>query len=263
MADQRKRTLFAGGFAAALALSLVTALCLSCAGAKVKGPDEEASYKEALESLEGHWYSRDYQRAIEDFQKLMDQFPFSKYAILAELRIADAYFKKEDFLTSIEHYKEFKKKHPKNENVPYATFRIGLAYEELSLSYDRDQVSTENASVTYTDLITSFPDSQYVAEAEKRRRECNETLANNIMYIGRLYFRRSNYQSAAGRFEELLQKFPDSGLAEEALYYLARSLEESNQSEAAAEAHMKMLKRFPSGRYSKGAAEYIQRRTVR
>ena len=39
----------------------------------------------------------DYKVAIENFQKLKDWYPFSKYAILAELKIADSHYHLEQY----------------------------------------------------------------------------------------------------------------------------------------------------------------------
>ena len=228
-------------FAAAIAVA-------GCSHTQVKPPGEEEMYKEANRSLEGPWYDIDYQRAIDDFQKVIDTFPYSNYALLAELKIADAYFKKEDYLTAVDHYKEFKKKHPKNEKVPYAVYRTGLSYHELSLSYDRDQVSTENAVVFFSELISTFPECEYAADSEKRRRECIETLAHNIMYIGMQYFRRGSYQPAAARFEELLEKYPDSSFEEKALYHAAESHFRSNSLDRAADMFRRLAEKFPRGR---------------
>jgi hypothetical protein len=38
-----------------------------------------------------------YEKAIEKFQKLKDYYPFSKYAILAELKIADAHYQRQEY----------------------------------------------------------------------------------------------------------------------------------------------------------------------
>ena len=67
----------------------------------------------------------EYKDAIENFQKLKDWYPFSKYAILAELKIADAHYHLDQYEEAIFAYEEFEKLHPRNEAVPYVIYQIG------------------------------------------------------------------------------------------------------------------------------------------
>ena len=60
-----------------------------------------------------------YKQAIESFQQLKDWYPFSKYAILAELKIGDAHFHLQQYEDAIFAYEEFESLHPRNEAIPY------------------------------------------------------------------------------------------------------------------------------------------------
>ena len=61
---------------------------------------------------------------------IKSRFPYSKYAVLAELRLADAEFGAEQYLEAIDSYRLFIKFHPTHEMVAngYASFQIGEAY---------------------------------------------------------------------------------------------------------------------------------------
>ena len=67
----------------------------------------------------------DYTIAIEHFQQLKDWYPFSKYAILAELKIADSQYHLKNYEEAIFAYEEFEKLHPRNEAIPYVIYQIG------------------------------------------------------------------------------------------------------------------------------------------
>ena len=69
-----------------------------------------------------------YKDAIEYFQKLKDWYPFSKYANLAELKIADSHYHLEEYDEAIFAYEEFEKLHPRNEAIPYVIYQIGRSY---------------------------------------------------------------------------------------------------------------------------------------
>ena len=74
--------------------------------------------------------SQRYRSAIESFDKLKDWYPFSKYAILAELKIADAHFYLGEYEAAIAAYESFENLHPRNEATPYVIFQRGLSYIE-------------------------------------------------------------------------------------------------------------------------------------
>ena len=75
-------------------LRIITVLVLflfgGCAwfGAK----EDKLAQELASDGVEAY-RSGDYKKAIKSFEKLKDWYPFSKYAILAELKIADAHYR--------------------------------------------------------------------------------------------------------------------------------------------------------------------------
>src|SRR3989339_930602 len=71
---------------------------------------------------------QDYPTAIKAYTNLKDWYPFSKYAILAELKIADSHFYLKEYDEAILAYEEFEKLHPKNEAIPYVIYQTGLSW---------------------------------------------------------------------------------------------------------------------------------------
>jgi tetratricopeptide (TPR) repeat protein len=118
--------------------------------------------------------SDEYKQAIESFQKLKEWYPFSKYASLAELKIADSYYHLEEYEDAVFAYKNFESLHPKNEAVPYVIFQIGTCYYEQMDTVDRDQSPARKALDTYTRLLRQFPDSDYSVKAAQRIKECQK-----------------------------------------------------------------------------------------
>ena len=70
-------------------------------------PKEEKTAQELVQDGVDYFDAGSYKKAIESFEKLRDWYPFSKYAILAELKIADAYFNLESYADAIFAYEEF------------------------------------------------------------------------------------------------------------------------------------------------------------
>ena len=66
---------------------------------------------------------KDYEDAIKDFRQLKERYPYSKYAILAELKLGDAHFLNKDYADAAIAYEEFARLHPRNEVVPYVLYQ--------------------------------------------------------------------------------------------------------------------------------------------
>ena len=173
-----------------------------------KSPQE--MYNEGLKLLN----KKKYERAAEAFQKLKEEHPLSSYTPLAELRIADALFFNKSYAEAVNQYEEFRKLHPLHSEVPYAIYQIGMCYFKQMLSVDRDQTATEKALEQFRYLMENFPQSPHTPAAREKVQVCRRQLAEHEYYIGHFYFRMKKYRAALGRFEKILQTFPDLGYEE-------------------------------------------------
>ena len=176
-----------------------------------------------------------YRSAIESFDKLKDWYPFSKYAILAELKIADAHFYLGEYEAAIVAYESFENLHPRNEATPYVIFQRGLSYIEQLETVDRDQTSAKKAIETFNRLKKTYPTSEYTAQAENNIRLSLKNMAGHEFYVGEFYFKNKHYKAAVLRFRTVVSIYPDVGLTQKALEYIARCETELAKEEAAPE----------------------------
>ena len=147
-------------FLNAVVLWIVASLALvamaACGGKSGTGAVEysvsaQKNYEKGLKQLDG----KDWVAASKYFGFIKSRFPYSKYAVLAEIRLADAEFGAGQFLEAVDSYKLFQKFHPTHELVinGYAAFRVGECYFKmlpgdfwiLPPSHEKDQSSAEDA----------------------------------------------------------------------------------------------------------------------
>ncbi len=166
------------------------------------------------------WNRGDYEGAADAFQKIKDRYPYSKYAVQAELKMADSLFMRQLYNEAYDLYKEFEKLHPKNPQVPYAIYQQGMCHFKQVGSIDRDQSHTWLARDEFERLIKRFPKTKFANQGRRKLRECYIKLAEHDLYVGRFYFKAKRYKAAEGRFLYILQNYPDLGQYHEALKYL-------------------------------------------
>ncbi|CCK78233.1 outer membrane protein assembly factor BamD [Desulfobacula toluolica] len=171
----------------------------------------------------------DYKDAVKAYTDLKDWYPFSKYAILAELKIADAHYELEAYDEAIFAYEEFENMHPKNEAVPYIIYRIGLCWFNRLDSIDRDHAPAKNSLTQFHRLIDQFPESEYAQKAEKHIKICVDSLSKHELYVANFYMKTEKYKAALKRYEYLIENYPDSEESKQALNKIPRCRELANK----------------------------------
>ena len=199
---------------------------------QVQGLDETAA-KKAKEGMDYFRRGR-FEMAEEIFQKVKDRYPFSPYATLAELRLADCKFYSGDYEAAIPLYQEFERLHPTNEAVPYAIFMEGTAYYRLMDTPDRDQSFTKKMIETYQRLLRRYPNNPYRLEAKRRIEEGRELLASHEMVVAKWYRRVGMAEQARYRLQYLLKRYPETRAAAMAKGLLPRVEKEVAAQEAEA-----------------------------
>ncbi len=161
-----------------------------------------------------------YKKSLDVFQRLKEEYPLSKFAIMAELGIADSSFSAKDYPEAELAYNEFLNLHPTNENLPYVMYQLGLCHFNQILTIDRDQAETFKALVAFERLTARFPDSRFTFLAERMIRECKKTLGEYEFYVGEFYFNIKQYRAALHRFEKIVREYANVGLDYKVSYYL-------------------------------------------
>ena len=196
---------------------LMSLLIVGCAGYQTV---VEKPAGELVDEGIHHFDKGDYKKAIDSFEQLKDWYPFSKYAILAELKIADAHFQLGQYPDAVFAYEEFEKLHPRNEAIPYVIYQIGMSHYLQVDTVDRDQSPAQKAVAAFERLIRQYPRDSYAHLAQGYLYKCNQSMSGHEFYVGIYYYRIKKYRAALGRFKNLIKDYPDVGIHTKALSYI-------------------------------------------
>jgi outer membrane protein assembly factor BamD len=202
----------------------------------VKPADE--LYQEGIDRLKGRkilglFRYVDYDAAIETFQSIIDNYPFSEFEEKAQLKIADAYFEDERYEEALAYYQEFADQHSTDPRAPGALLRVAQCHYEQVQSIDRDQAAARKASTALEALIQQHPYAEETRQGEEMLVELRTRLARNMLHIADFYLERDHWQSAAARYRRVLDEFPGLGLDARALYRLGLCLENMKRDDEA------------------------------
>jgi outer membrane protein assembly factor BamD len=162
-----------------------------------------------------------YHTAIEFFQEILNRYPFSPEAPLAELKAADCSYHLERYQEALVLYEEFANRHPTNESIPYVFFQRGMSYFKQLDRVDRDTVGATKSIEFFKKLLKSYPDSPYAPEAKARIAAANEFLADHEYFVAEFYVRTGKFDQAKVRLKYLLAKYGDQPIAVKAKTLLA------------------------------------------
>ena len=225
-------------------------------------PPAEDLYAEGQEILQGGtWLGIlprvQYTEAVETFQSIIDNYPYSEYAVLAELAIADSYFEEHKYEEALSYYRDFTDLHPQNEKVPYAIYHAALCHARRVESPNRDQTATRQALDFLDQLLATYPYSEYADQGEELWRELRLQLARQVANIGDFYMDRGEWESAAERYRSLLNEFPGLGLDADALYKLGVCYAEMNRLDEAQSIFQAVVQNYQDSDAASDAADRI------
>ncbi len=152
-----------------------------------------------------------YTKAVEYFNIVRNYYRDDPLAQMAELAIADVYFKKTEWDLARYSYDDFRRRYPRHEKVDYATYQIGMTlYKKAPKFAGRDQKWTAQAIKSWTGFEKQFPESVHLEEVLEKRTECTERLAKKEFQIAEFYAKRGAWEATRRRSAGLLEDFPSS-----------------------------------------------------
>jgi outer membrane protein assembly factor BamD len=254
--------------AALLALAAVVTLGAGCGDDKGKNVQYQLTARQNYEKGLRELKDENFAEAIKYFTFVKTRFPFSRYATLAELKVADTHMARGRYIEAIDAYRQFMKFHPTHEMTEngYAAFKICESYykqipDEWFLSppaYEKDQTATRDALKEYDGFLARYPDSKYVKEARKNRGVALRKLIDHELYVARFYLNRGKPYAAIGRLEGVIKDFPGAQREPETLLLLGQTYLKMEKPDKARAVFAKLAADHPDDYRAKKAQLYIQ-----
>ena len=232
----------------------VLLLLLSACASQVTPQDSAAEH---FQKGERYFESNLYDNAIESWEKVLDTFYSPELSMLAELKIAEAYYLSERYAEAATTYQSFLDQHPGDHRIPLILYRLGLSYYQQILGPDRDQTATENALHSFQELVRRFPETPHAREAEKLIKRCRTRLAEHEVYVGSWYLKKEFYSSAIKRLEAVLENYPDYYYQDETYYYLGKAYLESERTEQARGMFKQLFDNYPGSHFREDAEDLL------
>jgi outer membrane protein assembly factor BamD len=262
-----------------LLLPLLVASTSACEG---EGPKTALGYSEdakrAYDAAMQEYNAHNWLEAQMMLREVKRKYSYSKYARMAELRIADADLAQEKFTDAVREYKDFIHQHRADaEDVEYARSKIAESTVAeipesflLPASEERDQATVVDAYKELKSYLADYPDSKLNPHMRELLAQVVSRLVRHELYVARFYLNRDNYEGAVARIQYALRNYGaslegpsaaatgSSDLEAEALLLLGTVYLKMQKWEDARHAFQTIVKDFPNSPHAVGARNYLE-----
>ena len=251
--------------AALLALSLISApLLLSACMSSEKDIDlstyvdqtepADVLYNQGLANLNAGRLKE----ASRKFDAVDRQHPYSEYARKSMVMCAFAYYRQGNYEDAVNSAKRYLALYPSSPDAAYAQYIIGLSYFRQIRDVTQDQKESRRAIEAMQEVVTRWPDSEYVDDAKEKIRVARDQLAGKEMQVGRYYLERREYIAAIKRFRFVVENYSNTRQIEEALARLTESYYAMGLTSEAQTAAAVLGQNYPQSQWYKDSYKLLQ-----
>lgn len=235
-----------------LTLLTIVALLGSCAK-----EEYQDSVQKEYEAAKKRIDKGEYSAAAFDLQQFTSNYPYSRYAIQAELLRIFASYKGGEYIAAETQSLRFIDQHPRHPNVDYAKYMLAMCHYKQSGGAENDPAQTRAAIDAFQRLIKEHPGSGYAKDGQARLQSLYNKLAAHELHVGKFYFDRKLYVAASNRFQEVIKHYQTTPSIEEAIYYLAATYAEMGLKEDARQSALLLRHNYPGSSWSRKAEEFL------
>jgi outer membrane protein assembly factor BamD len=222
--------------------------------------------KRAYDAALVAFFDHDWEYATQLFGDVKRKYGYSRYARLAELRLADIAYRQDKYAEAVGMYKSFVADYPNDPETPYARYKIAKtefidsgASVLLPPLEERDLSNVREAHVALRALIGDYPDSQHAPELKYMLEVVTGLLVRHELYVARFYLKRDNFDAAVARCQYAITNYQDSGMEPEALVLLGETYLMMKERDKAQSTFRLVLDKYPESPFTVPAKKFLQK----
>ena len=237
----------------------------------LKNEDVKAKYDLA----EKYYENKDFKRANRLLEQIAPKYVGKPQGERVQFFLADTYFQTKNYNFAGYQFERFLKSYPKSDKAAEASFLGAKSYYMLSPRYSLDQTDTDKALVKLQNFINSYPESEFLPEANAMAKELTTKKEKKAFEIAKQFTKLGNsfildYSiSAVAALDNFISDFPGTIYREEALYLklvatsnLALNSTENRKEErlqTAETAYKNLIRYYPETTFMKEANDLMGR----
>ena len=174
----------------------------------------ESLYIDAMKNFE----TKEYDLALEKFEKLEKIFPLSNEAVQSQIMSAFIDYIRLNYDEAIYKFNKILRKYPSHKDLDYAYYMKAICYYEKISHEELDGSNNINALKSFEQVLNRFPNSKYSKDSQQKIILVKSNIAAKHMSIGRFYQENDKFIAALNRFKIVVNDFSVTKFTPEALH---------------------------------------------
>lgn len=224
------------------ALAFLAVLAACSAGFNLaRYQTNDALYSAALAEFE----QRNWDNAIAAFERLTLQLP-ARDTLLprAHWYLGQAHLRRDEQLLAAQSFVRLVESFPADSLADDALFEAAKAYAQMWRKPELSPEYGETAISTFQTLLSAYPDSPRVADAQQEIARLHDWMAQKDYETAEYYERRRAYDSAIIYYRDVVQRYPETPTAKRAWFALLGIYHELKYQEEADEVCASLRARY-------------------
>lgn len=160
-----------------------------------------------------------FNKAIRIFEQIAPAYRGKPQAEKLFYMFSQSYYKTKQFYLSGYQFESFVSSYPKSDKAQEAAFLGAKSYSMLSPVFSLDQTDTTKAIEKLQNFIDTYPNSEYLVEANAIMKNLNQKLEKKVFENAKGYNTISDYKVAMVALDNFIADYPGTIYKEEALFY--------------------------------------------
>ena len=156
-------------------------------------------------------------KAVEIFQAMVEDGPFSEHGQLAQYKLGLAYLALGEYEQAVSAFEQVVTRYPDSPLVDDARFQITQASLKGVFRPDYDQSPTDLATRELEIFLRDYPQSELSEEATQRLLELKERRAEHEFHVGQFYERRAKPTAAQIYYQNIVERYSGTSWAPKAV----------------------------------------------
>ena len=174
------------------------------------------AYNDAYEKLKNN----DTYNAAQKFLEAELLFPQSSWAPKSALMASYSLYLQNYYSEALTNLNRYLKTYPKDKNISYAHYLIGICYYEMIEDEKRDIDPLLKARDKFELVVENYPDTDFALDSKFKLDLIKDILASKEMYLARHYQKKNKWIAAINRYKNILEEYDQTIFVEEALHRL-------------------------------------------
>jgi outer membrane assembly lipoprotein YfiO len=200
------------------------------------------------------------------FQTIISTYPDSPYLPMAKLAVADSFYLEgttSALIQAAAGYQDWLTFFPTHPLADRVLLKIAESEMRRIGLPDREIPNARRAEQKLKAFIQNYPNSPLRPLVEARLREVQDNLGLHNLYIANYYYKLSVDQKKGGlkgaqsRYLEIIEKYPNFSFMDEALFKLAVTYLEEEETDQAARYFQQIVRDYPNSEYVDKSKEQL------